>query len=624
MSTIKKLIALALMAVVAMTSVAFADGAAPLWSLDKTGGPRKTQVWDPTASTWVPTGTLNTATHEYFPNIGSMVLSGVSGTGGVALMQSGGSLINYDLGTPRSGILTNASGLPWPTGITSKPTTLAGYGITDAVSSSMPVLLTDGSINWSTTCSGPSTCVREGFAVNVGGLPDVASPGGGTVLRQSALTGMIDIPGSIVSGTPFGGNGVLGLARTANTNEAAVGGQFMGMPAARGAYGAWGVNAIAHNSPYGVNTSGTGQDNYNVYGVESDVGVNASRYATTSATASGGTCTVGYLGSTVTSTGQRVTVAGVTPSAYNGTYTVTSVTSSSVSYACSASASQTVAGTITLNPHGNTRAYLAAGASETRGDSTSTLLAYDCESPSAQLPGLILWDACFYSADGTTGTALMAGVSGFGASQISQAVRFKSTYSDGSARYASLHTDQVGTIYLQNDSPGGSTTYLKSTDGGANAETLAFVTSYPSTANIGKVTGQIVGTPSDGTGGRLELWTSDTAGNLAKRVTVASNGLVQAISGFNSTGSPPGFGGSCSVNNVAGGNTAGTFKLAAACSNGWIGLTFANNAPNGWSCFAANTNTSTIQAQSGVAANAASLTINGSSGDRIVWSCMAY
>jgi hypothetical protein len=36
------------------------------------------------------------------------------------------------LGTPASGTLTNCSGLPWTSGITGKPTTLSGYGITDA------------------------------------------------------------------------------------------------------------------------------------------------------------------------------------------------------------------------------------------------------------------------------------------------------------------------------------------------------------------------------------------------------------------------------------------------------------------------------------------------------------
>jgi hypothetical protein len=45
--------------------------------------------------------------------------------------------------------------------------------------------------------------------------------------------------------------------------------------------------------------------------------------------------------------GESITVAGVTPTGYNGTYTVTACTTTSVSYADNATGSQTVAGTVT-------------------------------------------------------------------------------------------------------------------------------------------------------------------------------------------------------------------------------------------------------------------------------------
>lgn len=59
------------------------------------------------------------------------VISDETGTG-LVVANNGPTLIAPILGTPASGTLTNCSGLPWTSGITGKPTTLSGYGITDA------------------------------------------------------------------------------------------------------------------------------------------------------------------------------------------------------------------------------------------------------------------------------------------------------------------------------------------------------------------------------------------------------------------------------------------------------------------------------------------------------------
>ena len=66
---------------------------------------------------------------------------------------------------------------------------------------------------------------------------------------------------------------------------------------------------------------------------------------TTGASASGGTATITYSGAAFT-VGSFVTVAGVTPLAYNGTWQVTASSSGSVSFLSSATGSQTVAGTV--------------------------------------------------------------------------------------------------------------------------------------------------------------------------------------------------------------------------------------------------------------------------------------
>ena len=70
--------------------------------------------------------------------------------------------------------------------------------------------------------------------------------------------------------------------------------------------------------------------------------------ATTAATSAGGTATLTFTSQTIPPfpVGSAITVAGVTPAGFNGTFTVTACTATSVSYANATAGPQTVAGTI--------------------------------------------------------------------------------------------------------------------------------------------------------------------------------------------------------------------------------------------------------------------------------------
>lgn len=70
--------------------------------------------------------------------------------------------------------------------------------------------------------------------------------------------------------------------------------------------------------------------------------------ATLSATGNGTTATLTFAtpNTPIYTVGTQITVAGVTPTGYNGTYTVTASSSGSVSYANTTTGAQTVAGTI--------------------------------------------------------------------------------------------------------------------------------------------------------------------------------------------------------------------------------------------------------------------------------------
>ena len=71
--------------------------------------------------------------------------------------------------------------------------------------------------------------------------------------------------------------------------------------------------------------------------------------ATTAASGTGSTATISFAAQAAApSVGSSVIIAGVTPVGYNGTYTVTASTTTSVSFASSTTGAQTVAGTAAL------------------------------------------------------------------------------------------------------------------------------------------------------------------------------------------------------------------------------------------------------------------------------------
>jgi len=82
----------------------------------------------------------------------------------------------------------------------------------------------------------------------------------------------------------------------------------------------------------------------------------------TGASGNGTTATLTYSGTYAFSAGQTITVAGMVPVGYNGTYTVTSSSAGSVSYAGTTTGSMTVAGTIdgSSNPSTTTNPDLCA------------------------------------------------------------------------------------------------------------------------------------------------------------------------------------------------------------------------------------------------------------------------
>lgn len=71
--------------------------------------------------------------------------------------------------------------------------------------------------------------------------------------------------------------------------------------------------------------------------------------ATTAASGTGSTATITTTSSHNLAVGDRVTVAGITPAGYNGTYILSAVTANTISYANTTTGAQTVAGTVSVD-----------------------------------------------------------------------------------------------------------------------------------------------------------------------------------------------------------------------------------------------------------------------------------
>jgi len=83
---------------------------------------------------------------------------------------------------------------------------------------------------------------------------------------------------------------------------------------------------------------------------------------TTAATGNGTTATLTFAnqGSAPFTIGQTITVSGITPTGYNGSYVVTACTATTVSYANTTTAAQTVAGTVGSNTSANSCSNVAS------------------------------------------------------------------------------------------------------------------------------------------------------------------------------------------------------------------------------------------------------------------------
>jgi hypothetical protein len=85
--------------------------------------------------------------------------------------------------------------------------------------------------------------------------------------------------------------------------------------------------------------------------------------ATTSASGAGGYATITTTSAHNLAVGDRITVAGITPTGYNGTYIVTGVSTNAISYVNATTGGQTVAGTVSVDAQASivTRSAATAG-----------------------------------------------------------------------------------------------------------------------------------------------------------------------------------------------------------------------------------------------------------------------
>jgi len=111
------------------------------------------------------------------------------------------------------------------------------------------------------------------------------------------------------------------------------------------------VSALAAGSTNQLqyNKSGLFSASSNLTYDTSKLTVNATLFTTTGTSGNGTTATVTFSGTFVYPVGSQITIYGVTPTGYNGTYTVTASSAGSVSFSSATTGSQTVAGVVASN-----------------------------------------------------------------------------------------------------------------------------------------------------------------------------------------------------------------------------------------------------------------------------------
>jgi hypothetical protein len=171
--------------------------------------------------------------------------------------------------------------------------------------------VTGGTISAGTTISAVNTAAFTGYT-------------SGTTLTITSLTSSAIALGLIVTGSNM----------TAGTYISAFG----------SGSGGTGTYTLSQNQTVASGSSGTP---VSLTGTSYAVN-NSQLVSSTTLTGTGLTATLTYANATTQfAQGDIITVSGMTPIGYNGKYTVTNVSAGSVSYACTATGSMTVAGTIT-------------------------------------------------------------------------------------------------------------------------------------------------------------------------------------------------------------------------------------------------------------------------------------
>ena len=348
-----------------------------------------------TGSTWngVAVGILYGGTGQTTASAGFNALSPVTSTGDLIIGNGTNSSTRLAIGTNGYVLTSNGTTATWAAAsagsgtVTSVSVTTAnGVSGTVATATTTPAIsltlgaITPTSVNGLTltaaatgfTIAGGTTSKTltvsntltlagtDGSTLNVGAGGTLgslaflsAAPAGtltGTTLNATVVTSSLTSVGTIgtgiwqgtVIGIGYGGTGqtttalgtiVVGASGSTTTNLSI--GSTGQVLTVSGGTAAW-------SAPSGV-PSGT-----------IEVGPGAT-YLTTAASSSAGTATVTFGGVYTIPVGATVTISGVTPSGFNGSYTVTASSAGSVSFANATAGPQTVAGSLYMTPAGYLR-----------------------------------------------------------------------------------------------------------------------------------------------------------------------------------------------------------------------------------------------------------------------------